>query len=290
LQPGAWAGDETETSKKGGQGMKKILVLLLLVGALILMLGGYASAEKLRVGAECTYFPFNYRTPEGVLSGYDVDVAKGVLGIIGAEVEFVCQKWSGMIPALLANKFDLVVASMSITDKRKKKMDFSIPYRISVGRFVGRDDANLNLFNADGSANAAGFKGVKVGLERATTYSNWIEAKVPNATVLLYDTNEAMYLDLQNGRTDVIMTNPMKAFLKFLSQDVGKGFGFVSPQLDDQEIFGIGVGIGIAKGREDLLNRINSALATLIKNGSLEKYALKYFPFAIHNENWQGVQ
>jgi polar amino acid transport system substrate-binding protein len=71
---------------------------------------------------------------------------------------------------------------------------------------------------------------------------------------------------------------------------VGKGFGFVSPQLDDQEIFGIGVGIGIAKGREDLLNRINSALATLIKNGSLEKYALKYFPFAIHNENWQGVQ
>jgi polar amino acid transport system substrate-binding protein len=291
LHHGACAGDETETSKKGGHVMKKRLLLLLLGCALILMFGGYASAaEKIRVGCECTYFPFNYRTPDGVLTGYDVDVAKGVLDIIGADVEFVCQKWSGMLPALLANKFDLIVASMSITDKRKEKIDFSIPYRISVGRFVGKDGANLNLFNADGSVNAANFKGVKVGLERATTYANWIEANVPNATVLLYDTNEALYLDLRNGRTDVIMTNPMKAFLKFLSKDAGKGFGFVSPPLDNPKIFGTGVGIGIAKGREDLLNRINSALKTLIKNGSLEKYSLKYFPFAIHNENWEGVE
>ncbi|NOQ19859.1 MAG: transporter substrate-binding domain-containing protein [Desulfobacterales bacterium] len=271
--------------------MKKRLLLLLLVGALILMFGGYASAaEKIRVGCECTYFPFNYRTADGVLTGYDVDVAKGVLDIIGADFEFVCQKWSGMLPALLANKFDLIVASMSITDKRKKKIDFSIPYRISVGRFVGKDGANLNLFNADDSVNAANFKGVKVGLERATTYANWIEANVPNAKVLLYDTNEALYLDLRNGRTDVIMTNPMKAFLKFLSKDAGKGFGFVSPPLDNPKIFGTGVGIGIAKGREDLLNRINSALKTLIKNGSMEKYSLKYFPFAIHNEKWEGVE
>ncbi|MCK4984354.1 MAG: transporter substrate-binding domain-containing protein, partial [Desulfobacterales bacterium] len=66
--------------------MKKRLLLLLLVGALILMFGGYASAaEKIRVGCECTYFPFNYRTPDGELTGYDVDVAKGVLDIIGAD-------------------------------------------------------------------------------------------------------------------------------------------------------------------------------------------------------------
>ncbi len=71
--------------------MKKMLLLLLLVGALIFMLGSYASAaEKLRIGCECTYFPFNYRTPDGELTGYDVDVAKGVLGLIGAEAEFVC--------------------------------------------------------------------------------------------------------------------------------------------------------------------------------------------------------
>src|SRR5690606_25048945 len=66
-----------------------------------------AVAETLRVGMECTYAPFNYRTSDGELAGYDVDVAKGIAEIIGADLEFVCQEWDGMIPALLANKFDL---------------------------------------------------------------------------------------------------------------------------------------------------------------------------------------
>ncbi len=266
---------------------------LLITAILIFGLSGLvqpAAAKTLRVGAECTYFPFNYRTNDGVLTGYDIDVARGVMEIIGYDVKFVCQKWDGMIPALLANKFDLIIASMSITDQRKKKIDFSIPYRVSVGQFVGRKAANLNLFNSDGSPNPANFKGIKVGIERASTYENWINAKVPNARVLLYDSNEALYLDLQNGRTDVIMTNPMKAYLKFLSKDKGKKFGFIGPPLNDPKIFGIGVGVGIAKGRDDLLKRINSALEILIKNGSLKKYSLKYFPFAIYNEKWKGVE
>jgi len=243
-------------------------------------------AETLRVGMECTYAPFNYRTAEGKLEGYDVDVAKGVAGILGADLEFVCQKWDGMIPALLANKFDLIVASMSITEKRRQKIDFSGPYRISVGRLVGRKKGNFELFSADGSVNPASFKGVKVGLERATTYENWFKAKVPNAEILYYDTNESMYLDLVNGRTDVIMTNPMKAHLKFLSKDDGAGFEFVSPAIDEVEYFGVGVGIGLRKGNEELLGRINVALKQLTDDGSLEKYALKIFPFAIHPEKW----
>jgi len=262
--------------------MKK---LFFLVTAILVICGvglvQPVAAETLRVGCECTYFPFNYRNDDCVLTGYDVDVATGIAKRIGADIEFVCQKWDGMIPALLANKFDLVAASMSITEKRLKKMSFSIPYRVSVGRFVGKTDANFNLFDGDGNPNPANFKGVTVGLERATTYHNWITAYVPDANVLLYDTNEALYLDLQNGRTDVIMTNPMKAFLKFLSKERGKGFGFLSPQLDEPSIFGIGVGIGIAKGREELLGRIDKALATMIKDGTLKKYALRYFPFAI---------
>jgi polar amino acid transport system substrate-binding protein len=243
-------------------------------------------AETLRVGMECTYAPFNYRTADGELTGYDVDVAKGVAGIIGADLEFVCQKWDGMIPALLANKFDLIVASMSITEKRREKIDFSGPYRISVGRLVGRKNGNFNLFNTDETVNTSSFKGVKVGLERATTYENWFKAKVPDAQILLYDSNEAMYLDLVNGRTDVIMTNPMKAHLKFLSKEDGAGYEFVSPAIDEVEYFGVGVGIGLRKGNEELLGRINAALKQLTDDGSLEKYALKIFPFAIHPAKW----
>jgi len=259
------------------------------LAAMAFMMGAFSistQAETLRIGMECTYAPFNYRTADGELTGYDVDVAKGVAGILGAEVKFVCQKWDGMIPALLANKFDLIVASMSITEKRREKIDFSGPYRISVGRLVGRKQGNFKLFNTDGSVNASGFKDVKVGLERATTYENWFMAKVPDAEILRYDNNEAMYLDLVNGRTDVIMTNPMKAHLKFLSKEDGAGFEFVSPAIDEVKYFGVGVGIGLRKGNEELLERINSALKQLTDDGSLEKYALKIFPFAIHPDKW----
>jgi polar amino acid transport system substrate-binding protein len=260
--------------------MGKLSVFL--AAALAVAVVGTASAETLRVGMECTYAPFNFKNAAGELDGYDVDVAKGVAGIIGADLEFVCQKWDGMIPALLANKFDLVVASMSITDKRLKKMDFSDTYRISVGRLVGRKNAGFNLFDDAGKPIPANFSGLKVGLERATTYSDWFKNELPEANVVLYDTNPALYLDLVNGRTDMIMTNPMKAHLKFLSKEDGAGFEFVSPQIDERKYFGIGVGIGLRKGNDALKARLNGAIETLKEDGSLEKYALKYFPFAIH--------
>ena len=258
------------------------LSMALIASLGVLAVTATAGAETLRVGMECTYAPFNYKNTDGELEGYDVLVAKGVAGLIGANLEFVCQKWDGMIPALLANKFDLVVASMSITDKRLKKMDFSSTYRISVGRLVGRKDAGWNLFDDAGKPIPANFAGLKVGLERATTYSDWFENELPEAKVVLYDTNEALYLDLVNGRTDMIMTNPMKAHLRFLSKEGGAGFEFVSPQIDERKYFGIGVGIGLRKGNDALKARINAALRTLTDHGYLESYALRYFPFAIH--------
>lgn len=261
-------------------------IKLLAAAAAVVALALPASAEKLRVGMECTYAPFNYRTDAGELDGYDVDVAKGVAEIIGAELEFVCQQWDGMIPALLANKFDLIVASMSITESRLEKIDFSSPYRDSVGRLVGKSGQNLNLFDDSGAPIAENFKGLRIGLERASTYENWFKAKLPDADVVLYDGSDPLYLDLVNGRVDAIMTNPMKAHLSFLSSEGGSGFEFVSPAIDEVDFFGVGVGIGLRKGQPELKAQLDAAIKQLINEGKLTEYALKYFPFPIHNEKW----
>ena len=245
-----------------------------------------AASETLRVGMECTYAPFNYRTESGELAGYDVDVANGVAEIIGADLEFVCQQWDGMIPALLANKFDLIVASMSITNERLEKMDFSSPYRDSVGRLVGASAAGLNLFDDAGKPIPENFKGLRIGLERASTYESWFNATLPDAETVLYDGNEAMYLDLRNGRVDAIMTNPMKAHLRFLATEEGSGFEFVSPAISEVEYFGTGVGIGLRQGQPELKAQLDGAIKQLINEGKLTEYALKYFPFPIHNEEW----
>ena len=266
--------------------MKLSTLKFLATASVVLFASGSVSAEPLRVGMECTYAPFNYRTADGELAGYDVDVAKGVAEIIGAELEFVCQQWDGMIPALLANKFDLIIASMSITDTRLEKIDFSGPYRDSVGRLIGRSDADLNLFDDSGEPIAANFAGLRVGLQRASTYENWFNAVLPDAEIVLYDGSEPLYLDLQNGRVDMIMTNPMKAQLRFLSEEAGGEFGFVSPAISEVEYFGIGVGIGLRQGQDELKERLNGAIKELINNGSLTEYALKIFPFPIHNPAW----
>ncbi|MCP5156672.1 MAG: transporter substrate-binding domain-containing protein [Ectothiorhodospiraceae bacterium] len=266
--------------------MQKRTVTLLGLVAAALVYGHTATAETLRVGMECTYAPFNYRTADGKLAGYDVDVANGVSEKLGVDLEFVCQEWSGMIPALLANKFDLIIASMSITPKRMEQIDFSSPYRVSIGRLVGPVGKGWQLFGADGAPIAASFKGLRVGVERASTYFEWFKAKLPDAELVLYDGAEPMYLDLKNGRVDVIMTNPMKAHLSFLSGE-GKGkYEFVSPAINEPKYFGPGVGVGLRKGNEALRDKISDALRQLIREGKLEEYALKIFPFPIHDDAW----
>ncbi len=261
--------------------------ILATVGSLLV--ASAAQADSLRVGTECTYAPFNYRTADGDLTGYDVDVAREVGKRIGADIEFVCQEWDGMIPALLANKFDLIVASMSITEKRLKQIDFSAPYRVSIGQFVARKDAGLALFNADGSVNPAGFEGIRVGLERSSTYEEWMKAKVPDAEIVYYDGNEPMYLDLAAGRVDAIMTNPMKAYLKFLSDEGNKDFDVVGPQIEEVEYFGIGVGVGMRQGQEDLKGQIDTALKGMTEDGTLNEFSLRYFPFPIYPQQWAGT-
>jgi len=267
--------------------MKKILTVVtatFVLAAIGLGTSQSVSAETLRVGMECTYAPFNFKNADGNLDGYDVDVAKGVAGLIGADLDFVCQQWDGMIPALLANKFDLVVASMSITDKRLKKMDFSDTYRISVGRLVGKKNSGWKLFDDAGKPIPANFAGLKVGLERATTYSDWFENVLPEAKVVLYDSNESLYLDLVNGRTDMIMTNPMKAHLRFLSKEDGAGYEFVSPQIDEKKYFGIGVGIAIRKQDTDLVEMFNKAINGIRTKGTYAKINAKYFDFDVYGD------
>ncbi len=263
--------------------MKKFFSVAAAALALSLVAAGPASAqETLKAATDCAYFPFSFRDTDNVLKGYEIDMGEDLAKRANFKIEWVCQKFDGLIPSILANKFDLIIATMSITDERRKSIDFSVPYRISVGQFVGPKNKGYKLFNADGTPNPAGFKGLKVGLGRATTYDNWMQAKVPDATVVRYDSDAQMYLELKAGRVDVLMTNPMKIFLEFLSKPDGAGYEVIGPQIKDEKYFGIGVGVGVRKGSDALLKRIDAAITAMKNDGSLERYSRKYFPFNIY--------
>ena len=104
------------------------LTLAVSAAALALSLGAAQAQETLKIGTEGAYPPFNNLTADGKLEGFDIDIANALCDEMKVKCEFVTQDWDGIIPALQAGKFDAIIASMSITDERKQKVDFSEKY------------------------------------------------------------------------------------------------------------------------------------------------------------------
>ena len=149
--------------------MKKFATIALAAAALA-MVAGVATAQdmkKVRIGVEGAYPPFSWVEPDGTLKGFDIDIALALCKQMGAECELVQQDWDGIIPALLARKYDAIVASMSITEERKKKVAFSNKYYSTPAKFVRKKGSGIEITKE-------GLKGKAVGVQRATIHDNFI--------------------------------------------------------------------------------------------------------------------
>lgn len=262
--------------------MNKILLML---GCSALAISS-AGAETLKVGTSCDYPPYNYRDASGALVGFDIDIAREVGKRLDDKLEFICQAWDGMIPALLAGKFDLIVASMSITEERSKSIDFSIPYRASTGRFVALKGTTLKPYAADGKPDPAALAGKVVGVGRATTYDPYLTEEFPGISITRYDTFESSMLDLESGRVDLVMAGPI-ALEGYMAKPEGKDLVFVGPEIENAEYFGPGVGIGIRKGDDQMKKNVDTALEGIFKDGTFKKINQKYWQFTVMPSVWK---
>ena len=240
----------------------------LLFGFMVLMLvSGAALADKVRIGTEGAYPPFNMIDKDGKVAGFDIDIARALCQKMGAECVFVTQDWDGIIPGLLAGKYDAIVASMSITEERKKAVNFTNRYYSNSLRLIAKKGAGIDPGKLDGKS---------VGAQRATIAANHAE-KMPGVSVKLYDTQENAYLDLASGRIDVLVTDMLPGF-DWLNSDQGKGFEFIGDNIDiDDQI-----GIAVRKGDDQLRQRLNKALDAIVADGTYATINEKYFPFSIY--------
>jgi len=253
----------------------KNTLLATAVGAVALV-AGMATADTLRIGVEGAYPPFSQKGADGTLSGFDIDMAMALCAELDRECELVEQEWDGMIPALIAGKYDAIVASLSITEDRKKRVDFSEKYYFTPSRFIAKEGATFEM-TEDGT------EGVKIGVLRGTTLQCHVEKAFPKADLRLYNTQEDVFADLATGRLDLQLNNTLGALDGFLNTPQGDGFAFYGEDVDDPECLGEGTGIAVRKG-DPLAGELSEAIAAIRDDGTYATINDKYFDVDIYGK------
>ena len=253
--------------------------LSLAAAAALALAAGTASAETLRVGTEGAYPPYNATDASGKLVGFEIDLANELCKRTQMTCEIIQQDWDGMIPALMNKRYDAIMAGMSVTQERLKQIAFSKPYSTTPAWFVSAKDGVLKDAKTLADIQAA-LKGKSVGVQRSTIHQNFLEAKVPGAEVKLYDTQDDLNLDLQNGRIDAGLADSL-GWKDFLASDAGKAYDHFGPGLTgkDDPIFGLGVGIGLRQEDTALKTKLDKALDEVNADGTLTKLSVQWFGF-----------
>lgn len=231
-----------------------------------------AQSETIRVGVEGNYPPFSMIAPDGKLGGFDIDIANAICTEMKVTCTFVQQEFDGIIPALNARKFDMIVASMTITEARKKAVDFSDPYYDVPSRFVAKQGAF-----ADHSP--ASLKGKRIVVLRNSPRAAYLAENYKDSEVVLAGKETEVYMELAVGRADVAFGSSVVSGEAFLKKPEGKGYAQLGPAIRIGA--GSGVGIAVRKGDAALADRINAALKAIKANGTYKKLADKYFDFDI---------
>ena len=258
--------------------MKKFMTTILAAGALVLMSSAVTAKEwkTVRIGVEGAYPPFSSVTPAGELVGFDIEITKALCKQMGVRCTMVQQDWDGIIPALLARKYDAIVASMSITEERKKKVAFTDKYYNTPAKFVRKKGSGIEI-------SKEGLKGKTVGVQRATTHDNFITGEFgAEVDIKRYATQDEAYLDAVAGRLDLLLADSVAMEDGFLKTDKGKDFEFVGPGFSDVKYFGEGVGIAIRKRDADLVKMFNKAIAGIRADGTYKKINAKYFAYDVY--------
>jgi len=263
------------------------------LGLLItLFLSVSANADKIRIGTEGAYPPWNSKDASGKLIGFEVELAWTLCRYIGQQCEIVEQDWDGMIPALIMRKFDAIMAGMSITDERKKAISFSQGYADEVASLAVMKGSNLegmqtsegiNLTKKSGAVKkdlktiTQALAGKTVCVQTATIHQNFLESgDVGKVNVRTYKTQDEVNLDLASGRCDVALAAAV-AFTDYAEKSK-KPVVLVGPTFSGGA-FGNGVGVGIRKDDAELLKAFNSAINKARKNGDISRIATKWFGF-----------
>ncbi len=234
-----------------------------------------ADGEKYVIGTDSTYPPFEYVDASGEFLGFDMDIGRALCEEMKAECSFVSNDWDGIIPALQAKKFDMILSSMSITEERLKLVDFTDKiYNTPPAIAVAKDS---------GIASLDDLKGKAIGAQTSTTHADYAEAHLADSDVKLYPTADEYKLDIDAGRVDAVIDDVV-VLDEWIKSDDGTCCKILTTLPVDPKINGVGAGIAVRKGDDELREKLNAAIAAIRANGKYDEIAKKYFDFDVYGE------
>lgn len=252
---------------------RRTLMKTAAVAAIAAMAGlatvGPAAADELdtimekgvmRIAMSGAYPPFNFVNEQNEVVGFDPAIGTEIGRRMGVEVEIVTTAWDGIIGGLLANKYDAIVGSMSITAERDEVVDFVGPYYTTKRAIFTKPDSGITSVSQLGD--------VRVGVTLGETHEEW--ATDLGYNVRTYKGLPELLLELENGRVDVIVNDSIAAILAM--KENGQEFTMVS----DLETDAIGAGIAIREGNPALAAAMQAALDAMMADGTYVEIAEKW--------------
>lgn len=227
----------------------------------------------IKVGFD-TFKPWAMKDKNGDYIGFEIDVAKKLAEDMGVKVEFVPTKWSGIIPALLTGKFDIIIGGMSITPKRNLKVNFSLPYEFSGMSIVANSKrasgrTTLKEFDTPDTTIA-----VRLGTTAAEAAKNFL----PNAKKLFFDEESQTIQELLNNRVDALVaSNPLPMNLAKEYADT-----LYLPLSDDFSREPIS--FAVRKGDLDYLNWLNNWVRVTMSKGWLQNR----YEYWFYTSEWES--
>ncbi len=197
------------------------------------------------------------------IAGLDVDFAHAIAKKIGVKVELVPTNPANRIPLLVSGKADIVAANFTITDERKKQIDFSDAYFASGQQFITRKGTLKTPEQ---------LKGLRVGVDKGTTQEITLREKFPDTTVVAYDDTPLAFTALRNGNVQAISQDGSK-LIALLGNAPDKAKYEIAPFTLTREY----MGIGLPKGEEALTKVVNETLVELEKSGAAKKIHDQWF-------------
>lgn len=251
------------------QTIKKLLLGVMILGSCV---SAQAQSGVLRIATEGAYPPYNFVNPDGSLGGFDVDIANALCAEMKTQCKLVKQDWDGIIPGLMAKKYDAIVASMAITPERAQKVAFTDKY----------EGGYSMLFGAKGlsDSSVAAMQGKTIAVQKGSIQENFAKDYYEKAgiSVRRYPDTQTALLDLNAGRVDAVVLEVGIIYDAQKDPNLAAYQAF-GEKFQDPKYFGTGSGIAVRKADQALLGELNQALKTILANGTYKQINDKYFSY-----------